>query len=79
MIGNKQNCQQFSKEKEAVKAGNFRPVSIGCVMCTHLRDHIVEHMMTNDIFSHRLHHPLSTLRSRELSFHDNCRRYNNNR
>ena len=45
----------FKRKGNRKKAGNYRPVSLTCIMCKILevciRDHIVEHMMANNIFS----------------------------
>ena len=45
----------FKRKGNRKKAGNYRPVSLTCTMCKILegciRDHIVEHMRVNNIFS----------------------------
>ena len=45
----------FKRKGNRKKAGNYRPVSLTCIICKILegciRDHIVEHMMVNNIFS----------------------------
>ena len=45
----------FKRKGNRKKAGNYRPVSLTCIMCKILegciRDHTVEHMRVNNIFS----------------------------
>ena len=45
----------FKRKGNRKKAGNYRPVSLTCIMCKILegciRNHIVEHMMANHILS----------------------------